>query len=131
MTRPAAWKVLTVGAAFTGLSLVGAGPAVATAAPAPQAGPAITTTVDAPLANANCSNRGGLTTHCQTNGSSQLHTTPMPRAGGIYGPFFNQNRGLGWRSRHRAIARRAWRYTNNGSGHLTPARAGRAAGPLS
>ena len=46
-----------------------------------------------------CSNPGGLTTHCQTNGSSQVFAAPNPYVGnstvGLFGPFFNQNRGLG------------------------------------
>jgi hypothetical protein len=38
MNRPATWKVVTVGAALTGLGIVGAGPAgAATTAPAPAA----------------------------------------------------------------------------------------------
>ena len=105
MTRPAAWKVFTVGAALTGLGMVGAGAAVADPGMPPAANPAISTSVGAnfgaslPLAEstAACSNRGAQTTHCQTNGSSQIYTAPNPRnnAGGIYGPFFFQTRGLG------------------------------------
>ena len=106
MTRPAAWKVLTVGAAITGLGLVSAGAAVADTNVVPQASPVSVATVDAPLSTTtstsgssaqDCTNRGGITTHCQTNGSTQIYTAPNPRVAtpGIYGPFFFQNRGLG------------------------------------
>ena len=101
MTRPAAWKILTVGAALTGLGMVGAGAAVADPGTPATATPVIATGLDGslsfPESTAGCTNRGSQTTHCQTNGSSQIYTAPNPRmnSGGMYGPFFFQTRGLG------------------------------------
>ncbi len=76
MKRPATWKVLTVGAAMTGLGLIGAGPAAA--APSEMLG-----------TSAVCTTKGPLTTHCQTSGSNQIHTAPNPNIGLKYGPFYN------------------------------------------
>lgn len=51
MERPATWKVVTVGAALTGLSVLGAGAANAATGPAPAAPASVTagTAVDVPL----------------------------------------------------------------------------------
>ena len=107
MTRPATWKVLTLSAALTGLGVVGAGAAIADTGMARQAGPAMIATstadVEASSAAANDSdvrlrmNKGAVSSHNQTSGSSQIYTAPHPNVnnGGVYGPFFNQNRGLG------------------------------------
>jgi hypothetical protein len=97
MKRSASWKVFTIGAALAGLSVIGAGAATAqtdvlresaVSAPQPQSNAA---------ASRDCANVGPFTTHCQTRGSSQIYTAPNPdlgRSAGVYGPFFNQNRGI-------------------------------------
>lgn len=106
MKRPATWKVLTLGAtmsALAGLGLVGAGTAIADTG-APQAGPTITATggateglaqAKAGFAQQGCTKVGTSTTQCQTPGNTQIVSEPNPktRFGGLYGPFFFQNRG--------------------------------------
>ena len=88
MQRPTTWKVLTIGAAMAGLSLIGAG--AASAQPAPLA------------ASADCQSTGPVTVHCQTNGSDQIFTAPMPQPDvSVYGPFFWQNPNVGSAMRSR------------------------------
>ena len=108
MTRPATWKVLTVSAALTGLGVFGAGAAMADPGMAPQAGPAMIATSTADIEASSVAgndsdvrlrmNKGAVASQNQTSGSTQIYTAPHPNVnnnGGAYGPFFNQNRGLG------------------------------------
>lgn len=95
MQRPASLKVLVLGAAMAGLSLIGAGAANAQADVLRESA----ATVCAPQsASPDCQDVGPSTTRCQTNGSCQIVTAPRPqseRSVGVYGPFFWQNPGVG------------------------------------
>ena len=106
MTRAATWKALALGTALSALSVFSAGAAMAAVAPPAQAGPvaAASAATDAPLASGTSDlrpDRGADTSQTRTRGSTQIYTAPDPslRPGGntvaVYGPFFNQNRGLG------------------------------------
>ena len=95
MQRPATLKVLTLGAALAGLSLIGAGAAAAqTDVPRVSAvtscGPQSSSAT-----SPDCQNTGPSTTRCQTNGSCQIVTTPPKTEAGLYGPFFWQNPNVG------------------------------------
>ena len=105
MTRVTTFKALTIGAALSGLSIFGAGAAAAITAPA-QAGPQITASVtaEAPLATGSDElrpDRSANSSRTRTSGSTSIYTAPKAGPGNIgtasqlYGPFFNQNRGLG------------------------------------
>ena len=105
MTRAITWKALTIGAALSGLSIFGAGAAAAITPPAP-AGPVIAASVnaDAPAVTGTSDlrpDRSANSSKTRTSGSTSIYTAPNPGTGpsgatsGLYGPFFNQNRGLG------------------------------------
>ena len=107
MTQATRWKALTVGAALGLLSLFGAGTAAATIAiPPSQNRPLISAagTTDAPLVTDSAGlrpDRSAGASQTRTSGSTQIYTAPNPNVGragstaSVYGPFFNQNRGLG------------------------------------
>ena len=107
MAQATSWKAFTIGAALGALSLLGAGTAAAAiATPPAQTSPAIATSVvsDAPLAtdsNGLRPDRSAGAAKTRTSGSTQIYTAPNPNVGrngstaSVYGPFFNQNRGLG------------------------------------
>lgn len=106
MTRTTTWKAITVGAALGLLSVTTAGAASATVAPPAQAlsvAPA-SSFADVPLASGSADlrpDRGADTSRTRTRGSTQIYTSPDPSVGhagnvtSLYGPFFEQNRGLG------------------------------------
>ena len=104
MGRTTTLKVMTIGAALGGLSLLGAGTATAADIPPAQAGTTIATSinVDPPQATDNTAlpkEKAANASQTKTRGSTQIYTAPNPNvglgSGNPYGPFFHQHRGLG------------------------------------
>ncbi len=77
MNRPAVWKIATINAAIFGLSLVGAGAAVADPT-GTEGGPGTTAVSNSP--HEICDIHGANTSHCQSPGDASIVSVPVPSA---------------------------------------------------